>query len=207
MRRFEDTLDNGITFGEYHRDQLAQFTGFEATYKGTNFDKLICYIDDVYFTRMENLDEIAKAREIAYAHGLELDDIGDVLGVTRDGYDDDVYRFLLYSHNLARNSKGTHNDLLRIAARMIGCDPADIVLKPDRHYDSTGQLVGKPRTLNIVDIAYSKVKNLFLLDRLASELERSAVAGTKINFVNLSVPIESNTFVGTDLQVMEKINI
>ncbi|WP_203642993.1 hypothetical protein [Levilactobacillus andaensis] len=207
MRKLEDTLDDGITFDEYHRDQLAQYTGFEPKYKGTNFDKFISYIDDVHFSRMGRMEEVAKAREIAYAHGLELDDIGDVLGVTRDGYDDDVYRFLLYSHNLARNSKGTHNDLLRIAARMIGCDPTDIVLKPDRHYDSTGQLVGKPRTLNIVDIAYSKVKNLFLLDRLASELERSAAAGTKINFVNLSVPIESSIFVGTDVQVMEEINI
>lgn len=207
MRKFEDTLDDGITFGEYHRDQLAQYTGFEPGYKGTNFDKFISYIDDVNFSRMERMEEVAKAREIAYAHGLELDDIGDELSLPRDGFDDETYRFLLMSRKLSRNSQGTMNDLLRIAARLVGCDISDITMKPDRKYNDAGELIGKPNTVDIVDIPYDKVANMFLLDRLPEELERSALSGTKVNFVNLSVPIMQNAYVGVAVSAYAEINV
>lgn len=207
MRKFEDVLDDGINFGEYHRDQLSQYTGFEPTYKGTSFDKFISYIDDVHFSRMERMEEVAKAQQISYAHGLELDDIGDELSLPRNGNDDDAYRFLLLSRNLARTSNGTMNDLLRIAARLVGCDVKDIAMSSDRKFDKNGVLTGKPNTVNIDDIPYEKVSNMFLLDQLPDELERSALAGTKVNFVNLSVPIQQSTFVGVAVTGYAEINI
>ena len=44
-----DTLRDGTTFDEFHRDSIAQFTGPQATTRGSNFDKLIKYLDMVTY--------------------------------------------------------------------------------------------------------------------------------------------------------------
>ncbi|WP_338230778.1 hypothetical protein [Lactiplantibacillus paraxiangfangensis] len=196
MAEDTDELLDGTTFDEYHRDHVAQFTGFQANYKGTTFDNLIKYLDDAAFTRLQNTDEITKAREISYAHGLELDDIGDDLGIERNGVDDELYRFLLLSRMMSRDSKGTINELIGIAANLLGCDKSDVWMARNRHLDANGDLVGDPNTIDVKDIPYDKVKNMFLIDRLTTELERATVGATKINFVNLSVPLSEGLFIG-----------
>lgn len=207
MAEDTDELLDGTTFADYHREHVKLFTGFQANYKGTVFDNLIKYLDDAAFTRLQNIDEVTQAREIKYAHGLELDDLGDDLGVERDGVDDDTYRFLLLSRSMVRTSTGTINDLIRIAANLLGCEPSDIYMTRDRHLDSSGKVTGIPNTIDILDIPYDKIENLFLLDRLATELERSAIGDTKINFVNMSVPISTGVSVGVATDAYAKIMI
>jgi hypothetical protein len=201
-----DTLRDGTTFAEFHRDSMAEFTGFQMATKGTNFDKLVKYLDMVTFTIRQDQDEVWRARQIDYAHGLELDDIGDGLNISRDNFDDEIYRFLIKSRLMARTSTGTLEDLTRIAANLLGCEPKDVYMTTDREWVD-GQLVGEPNTLKIVDIPYDKVKNMFVLNRLASELERSANGDTHIKFVNFSVPLELKTYVGLALTAHAEMDI
>lgn len=201
-----DTLRDGTTFDEFHRDSISQFTGMQKTTKGSNFDNLVKFLDMVSFTTRQNHDEMWRAKDIDYMHGLELDDKGDEFGLERGSMDDDVYRFLLKSRMLARNSRGTLNDLLNITAHLLGCDTKDIYMTTDRQWVN-GQLQGEPDTVKVVDIPYDKVTNMFVLDRLTDELQRSANAGTKIKFVNFSVPLSVMAYVGFDLRFIEYFDI
>lgn len=201
-----DTLRDGTTFDEFHRESIANFTGPEANTKGTSFDKFIKYLDMVTFTTRQQHDEMWRAKDITYAHDLELDDWGDEFGIERGNMDDDVYRFLIESRLMSRTSKGTLDDLLRIAANLLGCDTKDIYMTTDRQWVN-GVLTGEPNTIKIVDVPYDKVQNMFVLDRLASELERSAKATTKIKFVNFSVPLSLTAYVGFDLRFTKYFSI
>lgn len=203
----DEALLDTTTFEEYHRDSMATNDDFRPKYKGTNFDHLIRYLDNSRFTQRQNIDEVTQARSLFYAHGLELDDLGDELGLERGDYDDDTYRFLLESRNMIRSSDGTINSLLRITAVLLGCETSDILMKRDRDYDADGNITGEVNTINIVDVPYDKVKNMFVLDMLAGELERSAIGDTHIKFVNLSVPIKQTAYVGIKVDAMAEINV
>lgn len=202
-----DTLFDGTTFAEYHRNSMAFFNDFRPAYRGTNFDNFIKALDAGRFKRLMDIDEVNRAHAISYQHGLELDDTGDDMGIERNGLDDDTYRFMLLARFMARNSNGTLNDLIRIAANLIGCDLTDIYMKRDRDYNAAGELVGIPNTIDLVDVPYDKVKNMFLLDRLPGELERAAIGDTKVNFVNLSVPIQQNVYVGVAVTGYAEIDV
>ncbi|WP_024855722.1 hypothetical protein [Levilactobacillus brevis] len=97
--------------------------------------------------------------------------------------------------------------LIRIAANLLGCDPTDIYMKRDRDYNADGTITGTPNTIDLVDVPYDKVKNMFLLDRLPAELERAAIGDTRVNFVNLSVPIEQNAYIGVAVSGFTEIDI
>lgn len=201
-----DTLRDGTTFDQFHRDSIAQFTSRVDAKKGSNFDNLVKFLDMVTFTTRQQHDEMWRAKDIDYMHGLELDDKGDEIGLDRNNMDDDIYRFLIKSRMLARNSRGTLNDLLNITANLLGCDTKDIYMTTDRQWVN-GELQGEPDTIKIVDIPYDKVKNMFVLDRLTDELQRAANAETKIKFVNFSVPLSVYAYVGFDLRFTEYFEI
>lgn len=201
-----DQLMNGTTFDNYHRDSVGVFTGFQQNTKGSNFDNLVKFFDMVTFTQIQNLDEVDRAHSIDLAHGMELDDWGDDLLIPRNQVDDDTYRFLLKSRLMARGSRGTINDLLRIAANLLGCDVKDIYMTKDRAWVDD-QLQGEPNTLKIVDIPYDKVKNMFVLDRLASELEHAANGDTHIKFVNFSVPLNMSAYAGVAVSAHAEMDI
>ena len=203
----DDTLLDGTTFAEFHKNSMATFNDFRPAYKGTNFDKLIKVLDAGRFVRRQNMDEVTSSHAIVSQHGLQLDNTGDDLGIQRNGVDDDTYKFLLLSRAMVRNSRGTLNDLIRIATNLLGCDPTDIYMKRDRDYNDDGMIIGTPNTIDLVDVPYNKVKNMFLLDRLPAELERAAIGDTRVNFVNLSVPIEQKVFIGVAVSGLTEIDI
>lgn len=202
-----DTLLDGTTFDEYHRESMKFFNDFRPAYRGTNFEKLVKALDMGRFQRLMNMDEVNHAHDLSYRHGLQLDDTGDELGIERDGLDDDTYRFILQSRFMARNSKGTQNDLIRIAANLLGCDQTDIYMKRDRDYNAAGELVGTPNTIDLMDVPYDKITNMFLLDRLPGELERAAIGDTRVKFVNLSVPIKQTAYIGVAVTGIAEINV
>lgn len=181
-----DKLLNDESELDLHQDTMSKFTGMQNSYTGSNFDNLMKVLDHSTFTTRQNLDEMNKAHAINYAHGLELDDIGDDYHIERNGYDDDMYRFFINAREMARKSNGTLNDLIHACANLLGCNYSDVYMTRDRHYDN-GQLVGDPKTIKVVDIPYNKVKNFFVLDHLADELKRSAADGTQIKFISFAL--------------------
>jgi len=190
-----DVLQTGETFETYHKEQNAKYVGFRANHKGTHFDGLIQSFDSVFFETYLNLDEQDKAHEINYAHGLELDDIGDQYEIERNGLDDDTYRFLIKSHKLSTTSRGTVHDILSIAANLLGCEPADITLINDRKLVD-GKLSGEPNTVEITDVDITKVTNPNLLALLTDELQNAMAAGFKIKQVGFSTAVKMDAFVG-----------
>ncbi|GAK47698.1 hypothetical protein LOSG293_110140 [Secundilactobacillus oryzae JCM 18671] len=190
-----DELQNGQTFDQYHRMQNAKYVGFRANHKGTHFDDLIQFVDELVFTTRMQLDEQDKALSINYAHGLELDDIGDNFSIDRNGLDDETYRFLLKSHHLSNKSKGTWHDVLSIAANLLGCNPEDVTIVPSRKIID-GKDTGDPNTVEIVDVDIGKVTHANLLPMLTDELQKAMAGGFKIKQIGFSTNIKTNAFVG-----------
>lgn len=179
-----DNLLSGQTNSENHNDSMSKFTGMQNNYAGSNLDNFMRVLDNSNFTSRQNLDEISKARSINYAHGLQIDDIGDDYDMDRNNYSDDMYKFFITAREMARKSNGTMNDLIQACASLLGCNYSDVYMVKDR--DANKQ-TGDPKTVKVVNIPYNKVTNFFVLDHLAEELKRSAAEGTQIKFISFAI--------------------
>lgn len=205
-------LQNGETFANFHQRQSAKYLGFRSNHQGTKFDNLTKAIDEAMFTARLELDEQDKAHQIDYASGLELDDIGDNFDIDRGGLSDELYRFLLKSHQISRNSKGTWPDIITAAASLLGCDPQDLTIERTRQLKD-GVWIGSYNTINIKDIDVDKVSNSGLISVLAEQLQHSMAAGYRVQQVDFSVntKVDINTgaffqsHVAADLVVPGKI--
>lgn len=59
-------------------------------------------------------------RSVATAVGAQLDIIGEIVGISRNGMLDDEYRFTIYGQIAVNNSKGTIEDLVSIFNILTG---------------------------------------------------------------------------------------
>lgn len=63
---------------------------------------------------------IAAARDVDTATGVQLDQVGALVGQPRWGRNDDDYRILIRARILANSSKGTPETLISIASLLLG---------------------------------------------------------------------------------------
>lgn len=208
-----DTLQDGSSFYDYHKDKIKRFISFKNT-KGSNFDNLTKIKDSTDFQLYQELDEQDKAHSIDYAHGLELDDIGDDVSIYRNGLDDETYRFLIRAHQLSSRSKGTFRDLNEVAKNLLGCKPEDISMSNARVLDADKKdNGGDTNTVVFNEIEISNALHAKLVDFLPQELQKAACAGyhvlindilfTTNNFNNLCV---SSTY-QEETEVVNKMSI
>ncbi|TPR43143.1 hypothetical protein DY124_06085 [Apilactobacillus micheneri] len=201
-----DTLQTGQNYYDYHKSNIEKMDGFNIT-KGSNFDKLVKFIDSTYFTSRQNLDEQDKAHDINYAHGLELDDKGDNYSLFRNNLDDETYRFLLKSHLFSSRSKGTFKDLLNITANLLGCKPEDVRMVNARTIKNGIDNGGDANTLTIKDIDISKVQHANLIPELVKELQHSTAGGYRVNQIGFSVAIDMPMYVGSAVSLAKYFDI
>ena len=195
-----DTLQNGQNFEDFHKEQAKKYVGFRSNHRGTNFDKYTRFIDSLVFSVHQDLDEQDKAHSIDYAHGLELDDIGDNFDIARNGLDDETYRFLLKSHQLSMYSQGTWDDIKNIAAALLGCQPQDVDIHNSREYKDGILQDGDPNTILLTDIDVTKITHANLLPMIADQLQIAMAAGYRIKQIGFGLGVNVDTYVGMGMQ-------
>lgn len=79
---------------------------------------------NTYFVQIKELEnlffDLLNNRNIQSAIGLQLDNLGTILGEPRNGTTDDIYRVLLLTRITRNNSEGTPEDLIGIFNTIMG---------------------------------------------------------------------------------------
>lgn len=203
----DDRLQNGQNYEEFHKDQAAKFVGFRSNHRGTKFDHYIRFLDSIVFSVHQDLDEQDKAHSIDYAHGLELDDIGDNFDIARNGLDDETYRFLLKSHQLSMYSQGTWDDIKNIAASLLGCQPQDVDIQNSRQFKEGILQSGDPNTIELVDIDITKVTHANLLPMIAAQLQNAMAGGYRIKQIGFNLGVNMSSYVGVGMQAHAEMDL
>lgn len=201
-----DQLQNGVNFYDYHKSNIKKMSGFNIN-KGSNFDKFTKVVDSIHFDKYLNLDEQDKAHDIDYAHGFELDDIGDDYSLSRNGLDDDTYRFLIKSHIYASRSKGTFKELLNITANLLGCKASDITMVNTRVINNGKDNGGLTNNVEIKNIDINTIQHANLIPNLTKELKTATASGYSISQLEFSVNVKSSIYVGGDISLVKEIKI
>lgn len=93
-----------------------------------NFEKLVAS----YAAENQEINDAALALLsrvfLDGAEGVQLDGLGQIIGVDRGPFDDDQYRALLRAQILVNRSSGTIAELITIVATALGQDEADTTL-------------------------------------------------------------------------------
>jgi hypothetical protein len=104
-----------------------------------NFEALLSAI----VAPMQDIEDAAFAvlteRAIDTAIGAQLDAIGVIVGLARNGLTDDVYRRYLRAQIATNNSEGTTNEILNIARLVVHDLTVSLVIVP--HYPAAFSLV------------------------------------------------------------------
>lgn len=114
------------------------------------FRDLICVLLEGLGEFQDVARAITAAFDVETAEGEQLDFIGSVVGLPRQGYTDDRYRtFIQIQIDLIQTARqeganwtGTHNNLLRIIRTFIGDGPDPIVLSNFPPYSFTVTIPG-----------------------------------------------------------------
>lgn len=114
------------------------------------FRDLICILVEGLGEYRDVALDVAAAFDLDAAIGVQLDAIGAVVGLPRQGYPDDRYRtflriqidLLLGGNREGGNWTGTHNNILSIVRTFIGPGPDPIILTNYAPYSFTLSIPG-----------------------------------------------------------------
>lgn len=114
------------------------------------FRDLVCIFVEALGDFKDVADDVAAAFDLDSAIGEQLDFIGAVVGLPRQGFSDTRYRtflqiqvdLLLSAARDEANWTGTHNNILKICRTFIGPGPDPIVLKNFSPYSFTLDVPG-----------------------------------------------------------------
>lgn len=95
-----------------------------------NVEKLLNIFSDQEQEIEDVAIELSNQKNIDIAVGDWLDFIGKILGITRDGFSDKIYRELLKAGIGASNSNGTPNNILRVLGNFTNSDQTRIIEYP-----------------------------------------------------------------------------
>lgn len=100
-----------------------------------NFELLV----DAYVQELQELDtaatELLQLITLDGAEGVQLDGLGQILGVDREGLSDEQYRSLLRAYVQVNTSSGTIEELITVSRLALGIadDPAEIVVHEEQY--------------------------------------------------------------------------
>lgn len=95
--------------------------------KCPNFKGLAKVIGLRFQLLSDELEDIRVARDLDVATGVNLDELGAIVGQSREGFSDLIYRTLVKAKTAANRSKGTTEDLINTALILRNGVIADIV--------------------------------------------------------------------------------
>ncbi|WP_125575935.1 hypothetical protein [Levilactobacillus angrenensis] len=165
-----------------------------------DLDSVMAFVWSLLANDMENaqstVDKVDKSRSIDEAAGGWLDKLGADWGVNRNGFDDDFYRFLIKTRQLARQTDGTYNSLIRLIADSLGAKYSEINVEPVKDESQAIQVTNVP-----AEYIDSQRKESMVLDRIRS----SVVAGVQVATVQFRTTVKSNLYMTSYTMVHQNI--
>lgn len=165
-----------------------------------DLDSVMAFVWSLLANDMENaqstVDKVDKSRSIDEAAGGWLDKLGADWGVNRNGFDDNFYRFLIKTRQLARQTDGTYNSLIRLIADSLGAKYSEINVEPVKD---------EPQAIRVTNIPAeyidSQRKEAMVLDRVRS----SVVAGVRVATVRFQKTVKSTLYYAMQFQTTQVI--
>lgn len=135
----------------------------------TNLKFLLCAWTLQVQDAEDGIDPLVLVRDINTATGDPLDSLGEAVGESRDGRNDDQYRLIIRARILINKSNGTPNELIAIVRQLVG-DPT-IIVELDEYNPATVFI--RPRGVIIPDAA-----------TFAALLRQAKPAGVRLQFIS-----------------------
>ncbi|KID42920.1 hypothetical protein LbDm2_2152 [Levilactobacillus brevis] len=182
---------------EYNLEDLLNELPVSLAYeKDSNNAKLLSLYSDGMEDTLVTLQKMDEWHSIDTAEGEALDMIGNDRGVTRNGYDDEFYRFLIKSKQLQRQTDGTYNSLIKLIAESLGAKYSEINVGPVNNEPNAIQVTNVPATY--ID---SQRKEKLVLDQIRS----SVAAGIRVAMVQFRTTVKSNLYMTSYTMVHQNI--
>lgn len=162
----------------------------------SNNAKMLSFYADTMVDIQNLLNQMQVWRDINKAEGEALDRIGADYEVYRNSYDDDFYRFLIKTRQLARQTDGTYNSLIRLISYSLGAKYSEINVEPVKDESQAIQVTNVPA--KYID---SQHKEAMVLDRVRS----SVVAGVRVATVQFQKTVKSTLYYAMQFQTTQVI--
>lgn len=182
---------------EYNLEDLLNELPVSLAYEeGSNNAKLLSLYSDGMEDTLVTLQKMDEWHSIDTAEGEALDMIGNDRGVTRNGYDDEFYRFLIKSKQLQRQTDGTYNSLVKLIAESLGAKYSEINVGPVNNEPNAIQVTNVPATY--ID---SQRKEKLVLDQIRS----SVAAGIRVAGIGFQKTVKSTLYYAMQFQTTQVI--
>ncbi|WP_304057935.1 hypothetical protein [Levilactobacillus namurensis] len=156
-----------------------------------DLDSVMAFVWSLLANDMENaqstVDKVDKSRSIDEAAGRWLDKLGADWGVNRNGFDDNFYRFLIKTRQLARQTDGTYNSLIHLIADSLGAKYSEINVEPVKDESQAIQVTNIP-----AEYIDSQRKEAMVLSRIRG----SVVAGVRVARVQFQKVARTKLYYG-----------
>lgn len=182
---------------EYNLEDLLNELPVSLAYEeGSNNAKLLSLYSDGMEDTLVTLQKMDEWHSIDTAEGEALDMIGNDRGVTRNGYDDEFYRFLIKSKQIQRQTDGTYNSLIKLIAESLGAKYSEINVGPVNNEPNAIQVTNVPATY--ID---SQHKEKLVLDQIRS----SVAAGIRVAGIGFQKTVKSTLYYAMQFQTTQVI--
>lgn len=163
----------------------------------SNNAKLLSVLADDMVDMQELIDQVNLWRDISNAKGGWLDKIGTDWGVSRNGFDDDFYRFMIRTKQLQRQVDGSYNSIIKLVAESLGANYSEINVVPVKDEPNAIEVTNIP-----AEYIDSQRKEAMVLDRIRG----SVVAGVRVANVQFQTIFKSNLYLATYPTVRQVIH-
>lgn len=153
----------------------------------SNNAKLLSVLADDMVSMQELIDQINLWRDISEAQGAWLDKIGHDWGVSRDGYDDGFYRFLIKTKQLQRQTDGTYSSLIKLIAESLGANYSEINVTPVKD---------EPNAIEVTNIPAEYIDSQRKEAMVLSRIRGSVVAGVRVASVQFQKVARTKLYYG-----------
>ena len=162
----------------------------------SNNAKLLSVLADDMVNMQELIDQINLWRDISEAQGAWLDKIGHDWGVSRDGYDDGFYRFMIKTKQLQRQTDGTYSSLIKLIAKSLGANYSEINVKavPD-----------EPNAITVTNIPVEYIDSQQKEAMVLQRIRKSVVAGVRVANIQFQTVAKSTLYLTSYSTVSQMI--
>ncbi|WP_143463336.1 DUF2612 domain-containing protein [Levilactobacillus enshiensis] len=164
--------------------------------EGSNNAKLLSFYSDGMEDTLKTFQKINDWRDINNAEGAALDLAGAEWGVSRNGLDDNFYRFLIKTKQLARQTDGSCDSLIRLVAESLGASYSDI---------NISLVEGEPNAIEFTNLPAeyidSQRKETMVLERIRG----SVVAGVRVVKIQFQKIVKTKVYYAMHTQISHVI--
>lgn len=182
---------------DYDLDTLLNELPVSLAYEhGTNNAKLLSLYADDLVAVQQLLQKIDEWRDIDKAEGKILDMVGNDWQVSRNGNDDDFYRFLIKSKRLQRMTDGTYDSLIRLVAESLGAKYSEINVKE----------TDEPNSIEVTNIPAAYINGDTRKEAIVlQQIRDSVIAGVRVVNIGFQQTINSNMYIALYAQTNRRL--